>query len=215
MNTPACPAKSHSQMRLSDVIKFQKALALAASASNSFEAEAAELAVRRLITACKLDPTRIPNQSFCSDVDFSNNELLKKLRDEYHEQHPIAAVARESKRSGLENVANIQFNISGFSKYARHKKKRKEAREPAVQLTRADHENIRLLFNKGLTQSAVNEQLGLRNANSTRAYYLRSGKWVRDSHGLLQWADWVQEFAPTNPQPTEENSEQKESTFPP
>src|SRR6516225_3192528 len=75
-------------MRLSDVVKFQKALALFASASNPFEAEAAELAIRRLVKACNLDPTRIPDQSFVAHINFANNLLLKTLREEWREQHP-------------------------------------------------------------------------------------------------------------------------------
>jgi len=65
-------------MRLSDVIKFQKALALAARASNAHEAAAAELAVRRLVTGLKLDPTRIPNRSFIADIDFADNALAQE-----------------------------------------------------------------------------------------------------------------------------------------
>jgi hypothetical protein len=44
-------------MSLEGDIKFQKTLALAASASTSFEAEAAEAAARRLMAACNIDPT--------------------------------------------------------------------------------------------------------------------------------------------------------------
>ena len=42
--------------RLLDIIKFQKALALAAGASNKHEAEAAERAARRVMEACNIDP---------------------------------------------------------------------------------------------------------------------------------------------------------------
>jgi hypothetical protein len=75
-------------MRLNDVIKFQKALELAATASNPYEAQAAELAVRRIVKGCNLDPTRIPDKSIVSKIDFTDNALLQKLRDEYREQHP-------------------------------------------------------------------------------------------------------------------------------
>src|SRR5262245_6527150 len=75
-------------MRLSDVIKFQKALALAASASNPFEAEAAERVARRLVDNGSIDPTRVPNDSCYSRLNFIDNELLKKLRDEHLERHP-------------------------------------------------------------------------------------------------------------------------------
>ena len=50
-------------MSLSSVIKFQKTLALAASASNWFEAEAAELAARRLMEGHNIDPVTIPVRS--------------------------------------------------------------------------------------------------------------------------------------------------------
>jgi hypothetical protein len=84
-------------MRLSDVMKFQKALALAAGASNEFEAAAAEQAARRLVAARRLDPTRIPNGSFDSDANFADNALLKKLREEWREQHPKLAKRRVAK----------------------------------------------------------------------------------------------------------------------
>ena len=72
------------------------------------EVEAAELAVRRLVTGLKLDPTRIPDQSFVSHVNFANNVLLQKLRDEWREAHPVAApVIKESTRTGLEDVQEI------------------------------------------------------------------------------------------------------------
>jgi hypothetical protein len=63
-------------------------LAQFAGASNSFEAEAAELAARRLMEAYKLDPVTIPNKPFNSDMRFGDNALLKKLRDEYRAAHP-------------------------------------------------------------------------------------------------------------------------------
>ena len=74
--------------RLSDVTKFQKALALYARAATPHEAEAAELAVRRLVVGLKLDPICIPNQSFVSDINLADNALLQKLRDEWRAAHP-------------------------------------------------------------------------------------------------------------------------------
>jgi hypothetical protein len=68
------------------VIQFQKTLALAASASNSFEAEAAEQAARRLMENHNIDPMCIPDFSFVSQVDFA--DLLKKLREEWRAAHP-------------------------------------------------------------------------------------------------------------------------------
>jgi hypothetical protein len=84
-------------MQQSDVIKFQKTLALAASASNKFEAEAAELAARRVMHACNLDPTRIPNGSFYSHHNFADSPLLAKLREEYRQKHP-AKLRKTAKR---------------------------------------------------------------------------------------------------------------------
>ena len=75
-------------MSLRNYIKFQKTLALAASASNPFEAKAAELAARRLIATCNIDPVQTPNESFYNHMNFADNALLKKLRDEWREQHP-------------------------------------------------------------------------------------------------------------------------------
>jgi hypothetical protein len=96
-------------MRLSDVIKFQKALTLAASASNPFETEAAELAVRRLVKACSLDPTRIPDQSFISDVSFADNNLLRILRDEWRDAHPVPAKEpSKTRNTSLDDVPNIR-----------------------------------------------------------------------------------------------------------
>jgi hypothetical protein len=77
-----------SNRRLNDIIKFQKALALAAGASNPHEAKAAELAVRRLVKGLNLDPTRLPDFSYVAHINFANNPLLQKLRDEYRAAHP-------------------------------------------------------------------------------------------------------------------------------
>jgi len=76
------------KQRLHEIIKFQKALALAAGASNRFEAEAAELAARRVMAAYNIDPVTIPDRSFYSHMNFANNALLKKLRDEWRAAHP-------------------------------------------------------------------------------------------------------------------------------
>ena len=126
-------------MRLSDVIKFQKALALAASASNEFEAKAAEQAVRRLVEACNLDPTRIPDASFVSHANFADNALLKKLRDEYRAAHPhktskkgitrrlrrnpkpaSASPVNSKATSKREPAFTIPFSIDGFRKSVLH-----------------------------------------------------------------------------------------------
>jgi hypothetical protein len=81
-------------MLLKNVIKFQKALALAAAASNRHEAEAAELAVRRLMEAYDIDPIEIPDVSLYNHMTFTDNAVLKTLRDEYHEPHARKVAAR-------------------------------------------------------------------------------------------------------------------------
>jgi hypothetical protein len=75
-------------MSLKGVIKFQKALALAAAASTPFEAEAAERAARRLMETYKIDPVEIPDVSFYSRMNFADNALFKKLREEWRAAHP-------------------------------------------------------------------------------------------------------------------------------
>ena len=75
-------------MSLSNDIKFQKALALAASASNKFEAEAAERAARRLMATHNIDPTDIPDGSLYNRMNFAENALLRKLREEWRKAHP-------------------------------------------------------------------------------------------------------------------------------
>ena len=67
---------------------WPKTLALAAGASNAHEAKAAELAARRVMEACNLDPVLIPNVSFVSHINFANNALLNKLREEWRAAHP-------------------------------------------------------------------------------------------------------------------------------
>jgi hypothetical protein len=117
-------------MRLSDVIKFQKTLALAAAASNKHEAEAAERAARRLVETCKLNPTRIPDKSFVSHVNLADYELLKKLRDEWRASHPhtkpkpkrTAKPVNTSKPKPSAASPTIPFSIDGFRKYAQKTK---------------------------------------------------------------------------------------------
>jgi ribosomal protein S11 len=176
-------------MPLSSDIKFQKALALAASASNAFEAEAAELAARRLMATYKIDPTDIPDRSLYSRISFTDNVLLKKLRDEWRTAHPVAAPApkEESKRTGLEGLQEIPFNINGFSKVAY---KKQSGRKQARKLSRGNHEAIRLLLNQGLELKDIATRTGIpaTTLNSTRAYHKRKGKWVCDDKGHFQWA---------------------------
>ena len=86
-------------MSLRNSIRFQKALALAAAASNEFEAAAAELAARRLMETCNIDPTRIPNGSLYGRMSFADNPLLKKLRDEWCEAHPKSVNTKTKAKS--------------------------------------------------------------------------------------------------------------------
>lgn len=176
-------------MPLNSDIKFQKALALSASASNKFEAEAAELAARRLMVTHKIDPTDIPDGSLYSRINFTDNALLKRLRDEYRERHPAIPTIEKIKQSkSLKTFPTIPFNINGFSKYAH---KRKKNRNPAVQLNFDDHEKIRTLLNAGLELKEIAESTSIMAAtiNSTRAYHIRSGKWIRDENNFFQWRD--------------------------
>jgi hypothetical protein len=76
------------RQRLKEIIKFQKTLALFASASNAHEAKAAELAARRVMEACNIDPVVIPDRAFTSHMNFADNALLNTLREEWREAHP-------------------------------------------------------------------------------------------------------------------------------
>jgi hypothetical protein len=93
-------------MRLNDIIKFHKALALAASASNPFEAEAAAAGVRRLVKACNLDPTRIPDVSYVAHINFKDNALLKQLRDEWREAYPKPVNTKPKAKPGNTKPVN-------------------------------------------------------------------------------------------------------------
>lgn len=104
-------------MRLNDVLKFQKALALAASVSNPFEAAAAESAVRRIMESRNIDPTRVPNQSFVSrHINFANNTLLQKLREEFRALHPLPSKKKAVKPETVELNGKIAFSIRGYRK---------------------------------------------------------------------------------------------------
>jgi hypothetical protein len=75
------------QAKKQRLIKFQKTLALFASASNLNEADAAEQAARRLLAQYNIDPTeRRLEASLYNGYMFTDNALLKKLRDEWWEQ---------------------------------------------------------------------------------------------------------------------------------
>lgn len=179
-------------MRLNNYIKFQKTLALAASASNQFEAEAAEFAARRLMAQHNIDPTDIPDRSLYSrSINFADNVLLQKLRTEYRVQHPIPAAAVKPSQIPLDYLDSpaIPFSMGGFTKFA-HTKKKKSKKESAAQLTPADYESIRLLLNEGHRLKEIANRTGFKasTVNSTRTYHIRKGKWIRDGDGRLQWA---------------------------
>ena len=120
-------------MPLNSDIKFQKALALFASASNVFEAEAAELAARRLMAKHAIDPTDMPDYSLYNGIKFGGNALLQKLRAEWHEQHPPAVPAVEppvikppAERHGRGRPRKrFRFNIEAYRKTLRQNRQRK------------------------------------------------------------------------------------------
>jgi hypothetical protein len=85
-------------------IKFQKALALAASASNGFEVAAAEHAARRLMAAYSIDPVAMPNYSLYNGMRFGDNALLKKLRDEWRAAHPDYFYGKPDKHGSVRRL---------------------------------------------------------------------------------------------------------------
>jgi hypothetical protein len=128
------------RQRLREAIKFQKTLALAAGASNRFEAEAAELAARRVMGAYNIDPVEFPDGSFYNSMNFANNALLKKLRKEWRAAHPhysyktskdgrVRRLRGKPKPTPVFNTSKsklasptISFRIDGFRKHARKTK---------------------------------------------------------------------------------------------
>ena len=75
---PAAKLKPAANKKLIDVMKFQKALALAATASNPHEAKAAELAARRVMESCNIDPTRVPDRSFVSRINLAHHWVIEQ-----------------------------------------------------------------------------------------------------------------------------------------
>lgn len=197
-------------MLLSNAIRFQKTLALAASASNVFEAEAAELAARRLMEMLKIDPTVIPDPSLYNRMNFGDNDLLKKLRAEWREQHPVA-VPPVKKQHVPDNDTFVQqdytipFNMTGFLKHTQKKKKRRPP-GPRATLTRQDYEAIRTGYNQGLSSGQIGRHLGHKGStiNSSYRWHIVSGRWYRDTDDQLQWNGVAS-------QPIVENTEQNES----
>jgi hypothetical protein len=115
-------------MSLQGDIKFQKTLALAASASNEFEAEAAELAARRVMVAYNIDPTDIPDRSLYSRTKFTDNALLKRLRDEWREEHPADPSPKEIDEPPSRSALSFECNITAFRQANRlREKERKRA----------------------------------------------------------------------------------------
>lgn len=172
----------------SDVIKFQKTLALAAAASNEHEAAAAELAARRVMQACNLDPTRIPDGSFYSQHNFADSMLLAKLREEYRAAHPAPKKElKETPQLDLDYLKSpkLPFSING---YRRITQKGKPPRRSPSSRSHEDHELIRSMLNSGMSVKAVERKTGFTNVNSTRAYMKRNKKWIRDERGHWQWA---------------------------
>lgn len=182
-------------MRLSDVIKFQKTLALAASASNLFEMEAAELAARRLVLTCKLDPTRIPNISLYSHLDFADNVLLQKLRDEWREQHPPVVKKENGGQSGNRNHLNspaIPFSLRGFRKTANKNRQHGGSNEPRDE---ARIERLRELLNGGKSRPAICKEDGFKQgeisgiirdytgAKSAAKQFQDNPKWIAERSG--------------------------------
>ena len=101
-------------MSLRDSIRFQKTLAVFAGASNEHEAAAAELAARRIMESCNIDPVDFPTGSLYGRMGFADNALLKKLREEWREAHPDYWYGKADK--------------FGTAKRLRHKPRPKKAR---------------------------------------------------------------------------------------
>jgi hypothetical protein len=74
-------------MTLRNDVKFQKALALAAS-TNPHEVAAAEAAARRLMAQHDIDPVELPDRSLYGHQNFADSRLLARLRAEWRAAHP-------------------------------------------------------------------------------------------------------------------------------
>jgi hypothetical protein len=146
-------------MRLSSCIKFQKTLALAASASNPFEAEAAELAARRVMEQQQIDPTRIPNTSLYSQMNFAENVLLQKLRAEWLELHPLPVKIAKSKT--WEQSPSIPFNLNRFSKHTQKRRRHPQMVANKVIVTPEMLEKIHTMLQQGTLPSNVRRAFGL------------------------------------------------------
>jgi hypothetical protein len=105
------------QQRLRQLRRFQKTLALYGGATCAAEAEAAELAARRLLEVFDIDPVVVPNSSLYDYTSFANNSLLAKLRAEYRAAHPNYYYSKPEK--------------SGFTRRLKRKPRPPRAPKPA------------------------------------------------------------------------------------
>jgi hypothetical protein len=163
-----------STMSLRNSIRFQKALALAAAASNEFEAAAAELAARRLMETCNIDPTRIPNGSLYSRMGFADNPLLKKLRSEWREQHPVAAPVVEQEEEERRSRTSLGFSWSS-EKYVKANQKRTKRTL-----------NIRNRSSKPRDEARVEKLRQLLNSKSRSAICAEDGFNMGEISGIIR-----------------------------
>jgi hypothetical protein len=173
-------------MSLQGDIKFQKTLALAASASNSFEAEAAELAARRIMVAYNIDPTDIPDRSLYSRTKFTDNALLKRLRDEWREQHPAEPTRPERVKdtAAFRSALPFECDIKTFRRVDKLRKKNRQTHK--WNFTKEELELIRECLNENWTYKKIAELLsdekrhiGAKSISSARAWKLRSRQWIK------------------------------------
>jgi hypothetical protein len=149
-------------MSLKGDIKFQKTLALAASASNPFEAEAAEFAARRLMEQHKIDPTDIPDRSLYNRMNFAENSLLTKLRYEWIEQHPPPQDVEEIiiNQRPLNSPA-IPFRMSSYSKHARNSKRNNPRQFDNTKVTLEMLEQIHAMLKQNILPVVIRRKFDL------------------------------------------------------
>jgi hypothetical protein len=104
--------------RLQELIRFQKALALFAGTTNPHEAAAAEHMARRLMAAYNIDPLHLCDGSLYSHMNFADNALLKKLRDEWRLRPEfIAAEKRRQNRSRGQQARRARERAAQMEKF--------------------------------------------------------------------------------------------------
>jgi hypothetical protein len=202
-------------MSLKGDIRFQKTLALAASASNAFEAEAAERAARRLMEQENIDPTDIPNQSLYSAHNFADNPLLQKLRKEYREQHPLPepVVKKTHATNNFKPSVSIPFSLKEFSKFS----KGKLSRAPRLSRDKARIELLRQLLNARTSRSDLYSEHGftsgeisgvIRDYTGSRSalpYFQKNPKWlVRHQDGRAYY-ELIEQNGETDDQPSNDS----------